>query len=498
MAQPSRAVVCAAGIAAVLCVGACRQMSPQSLPPAHDTLPKLDVVLTTVTKSDAWWTVVQAVIAGENAPVLRLDPRNPAVILADLRALRPKYAVLVVPPRDLDVNFAWRWLSAASRLDDDPFVDLCYGVVTGSTPQDAIAFWQRSVDVEKDPTILAPRLLDCLGPNQLDNDRAIVHPQLFWGAWLRGSLDARGMNNGLRGFSDRDLGKLAGYGIIHFGGHGYPDRIDQGLTARQLGRARLSPSIVFSGACSTGVTSRAFEMGGGGWAERTYAPEESFCLTMLKQPVVAYFAATHPDHGVPVYQEIERWLTTGCTLGEVMKGTYDAVVVANGGRALALVALKDGQPVPNWTPKEIMLYGTAARLLFGDPRLRPCGPVHEPPLEVSPLDGAGRTVVTVEHPDIGWSLMDTFDCDMAAQPNGFNDRIHVHMPLDGPAGVRTVSAAAAVDGKGVPSKVVGFAVEDWEGERYLHVQVDLPSTGYQQGPMRTKGATVELAVTGGG
>jgi hypothetical protein len=435
------------------------------------------------------------VTAADGAPVLRLDPLDPAAVLPDLRTLRPQYAILVLAPQSLDVNLAWRWLSAASQLDDDPFVDVCYGVITGATPDDAIAFWQRIVDVEKDPSTLAPRLLDCLGPNQLDNDRVIVHPQLFWGSWLRGSLDARGMNNGLQGFADADLGKLSGYGILHFGGHGFPDRIDQGLTAQQLAGAQLSPAVVFSGACSTGVTSSAFEMTGGRWAERTYAADQSFCLTMLRQPVVAYLAATHPDHGVPVYQEMERWLTTGCTLGEVIKGTYDAVVVANGGHALDLPVLKDGQPLPAWSPKQIMLYGTAARLLFGDPRLRPCGPVYGAPLGVSGLDDGGHVKVTVEHPEVPWSLMDTFECDMAAQPNSFNDRLCVRIPLGGPADVRSVSASAAADGKSVPSKVVGFAVEDWGGQRYLHVQVDLPSTGYQQGPMRTKSATVELTLT---
>jgi hypothetical protein len=46
----------------------------------------------------------------------------------------------------------------------------------------------------------------------------------------------------------------------------------------------------------------------------------------------------------------------------------------------------------------------------------------------------------------------------------------------------------------VESRVVGFAVEEWGGSRLLHVQVDLPSTGYLQGPIRRKGATVALTL----
>ncbi|MBM3500235.1 MAG: hypothetical protein FJX74_16380, partial [Armatimonadetes bacterium] len=295
--------------------------------------------MTTAAPDGPWWPVVEALQQSEKASVLRIGPDAPETALPVLRKLQPRYAVLVLPPHDLDVNLAWRWLATASQVDEDPFVDLWYGVITGATPEDALAFWQRTQAAARDPSVIAPRLLDSLGPNQLDNDRVLVHPQLFWAGWLRGKIEARGMNNGLRGFDDGALDRLSGYGILHFGGHGYPDRIDQGLTAGQLARARLSPSIVFSGACSTGVTHRAFEMVGGQWTQRVYPPDESFCLTMLRQPVVAYLAATHPDHGVPVYQEMEYWLTTGCPLGEAMKHTYDGVVLANGGRALDFPAL---------------------------------------------------------------------------------------------------------------------------------------------------------------
>jgi hypothetical protein len=481
-------------------LGSCLRVSPQpkQLPPVSGPPPPPAVLLTTAAEDDPWWRVVEAIReSGSIRQVLRFDADSPETILPEVRALDPTFAVLVMPPEEIDVNFAWRWLATASRLDDDPFVDLCYGVITGATPEDAVAFWRRIRDAERDPSTIAPRLLDCLGPNQLDNDRAIVHRQLFWAGWLRGKIDARGMNNGLRGFADGDLDKLTGYGILHFGGHGYPDRIDQGLTAAQLARAQLSPGVVFNGACSTGVTSRAFERGNGVWTERRYAPEETFCLTMLKQPVVAYLAATHPDHGVPVYQEMEHWLTTGCTLGETIKRTYDQVVVANGGRALEFPVLADGQPLPNWGPKEIMLYGTASRLLFGDPRLRPGGPVHSPPVAVSPpqsVGGALRATLTVASPDVPFSLMDTFHPDMGAQPNGFNDRVYAQIPLDGPVRIEQVSARATAGGTEVQSRVVGYAVEEWGGGRRLHVQVDLPSTGYQQGRIRREGATVEVSL----
>ncbi|HJN15816.1 MAG TPA: hypothetical protein QGH10_10010, partial [Armatimonadota bacterium] len=345
---------------------------------------------------------------------------------------------------------------------------------------------------------IAPKLLDCLGPNMRDNLSVTVHRRLFWAGWLSGKLECRGMNNGRQGFPDEKLDKLSGYGIYHFGGHGYPDRIDQGLTADQLSRTELGPSIAFNGACSTGVTERYFEMTGGGWAEKTYEPDSSFCLQMLRQPVLAYFAATHPDHGVPVYQEMERLFTTGCSMGEVIKHTYDAVVVGNGGEPLELVDLSDGAPIAAWGPTEIMLYGTASRVLYGDPTLRVMDALAEPGLAVESTEGEGGAItatVTVTNPDIAFSLQDTFHSDMSAQQNGFNDRIYVQIPLTTTETIGSASAVASANGKPIRSRVVGFAIEEWAGKRTLHVQVDLESSGYQQGPIRRECATVELTLT---
>jgi hypothetical protein len=40
--------------------------------------------------------------------------------------------------------------------------------------------------------------------------------------------------------------------------------------------------------------------------------------------------------------------------------------------------------------------------------------------------------------------------------------------------------------------VVGFAVEQDGGERFLHVQVDFSSTGYRESPFMREGSFLEL------
>ena len=47
----------------------------------------------------------------------------------------------------------------------------------------------------------------------------------------------------------------------------------------------------------------------------------------------------------------------------------------------------------------------------------------------------------------------------------------------------------------VKSRLVGFGVEKGPGTRWLHAQVDVPTTGTMQSEFRTLGAKVELKIT---
>ena len=165
------------------------------------------------------------------------------------------------------------------------------------------------------------------------------------------------------------------------------------------------------------------------------------------------------------------------------------------GRRLKVIRVVNGRPLPFSEPSEVMLYGTAARLLFGDPTLRVTPKLHEPPLaaEVADIpDGTVRVTLRVEDPEIPFSLMDTFHCDLAAQTMGFNDRLYATVPWGVRAGPTAASVEAVVGAETARTRLVGQAVEEIGGQRLLHVQVDVESTGYQQGPIRTAGASVTV------
>jgi hypothetical protein len=66
--------------------------------------------------------------------VIRFDPSDLERVKPSLQRIQPRYALVFVEPAQLDVNFAWKLLKVLSEIDDDPFVDVRYGFVTGDTP----------------------------------------------------------------------------------------------------------------------------------------------------------------------------------------------------------------------------------------------------------------------------------------------------------------------------------------------------------------------------
>jgi hypothetical protein len=424
------------------------------------------------------------------------DPDHLDELRATLREKQPRYALVFLMPDELDVNFAWRWLTMTSQLDDDPFVDVRTGFITGDSPEAADAFVGRIVSAAAGGLQLPGSFVDNLGPNEQAAAQQFVKRP---GSWMIPVLGARcrmhSLSHGKQGFTEDRLESMSGAGLLHFGGHGHPERVDDGATGAQAGRLKLDPCVVFNGACYTGVTHRWFDQMGPTVTEQTVKPEDCFCLQLLRNQVVGYLAAIHPDHGMPVYQEMEYLAHSGAPLGAVIKYTYDGIVVGGGGRLPEFEQLKGGMKPQAWTPKDVMLKGTAARILFGDPALVVSDSFTPPPFSITVAeDAAGlRITAVLQNPKLTSTFTDTYQNDLNLQAP-FNDR--ALLVADLPQGWETVKDVEVIrvvaGGKALSSKLIGFAVERDQGVMRLHVQVDVPATGFQQSPLRTAGATVEL------
>jgi len=429
-----------------------------------------------------------------------VDPADPAWTAAILQEHRPRYALVFILPDELDVNFAWRWLTISSEVDEDPFVDVRTGFITGETPEAAAAFMKRIAEAASGGLSLPGLLVDNLGPNAMAQKDAFDEtPKSFFLPAYEGRMGLKTISHGTQGFTRERMDSMAGAGLVHLGGHGYPDRIVDGLNGPWVRKLSLSPCVVFNGACYTGVTGRWFETMGT-VREQNVPPQESFCLGILGNQAVGYLAALHPDHGIPVYQEMEFLAFEGASLGDVMKHTHDGVILAGGGQPPEFEVLADGLGALSWTPAEYMLKGTAARVLFGDPALVPMkafsGAPFETALARSP-DGAWTLTATLRNDALKATFTDTYYSDMSAVPNQFNDRarLAVELPenLSSVASVEVLRAEAS--GKSLKHRLVGWAVEEDAGKRILHVQVDVPTTAYMESEFRHEGAQLELKLT---
>ena len=417
-----------------------------------------------------------------------------------LSAYAPRYTLVFLLPDELDVRFAWNWLTAASRIDDDPFVDTSTGFMTGESPAAVLAFMQRTQEAVAGRIILPGKLIDNLGPNSM---AAASDWQQMPGSYMvpvfTSRLGSETISHGTRAFTAERLQAMNGAGLLHYGGHGYPDRVVDSLNGPFVRKLGLAPNVFFNGACYTGVTGRWFENVNGWIRERQVKPELSFALGVLANNSVGYLAALHPDHGIPVYQEMEYLAWQGGSLGDVMRYTHNGVVMGNGGRFPQFDSFQDSMRAPDDTSESIMLKGTAARVLFGDPALKIMSSFSPPPFTIrQEMTGEGRmtVVASTAAPALKASYADTFHADLS-RTKQFNDRawIVVDLPDDWPGPGRLEIQSVSAGGQEIEHRLIGQALEQEGGKQRLHVQIDTVSTGYLEGPLRQAGASVTLQVS---
>jgi hypothetical protein len=432
------------------------------------------------------------------AEITNFDPSRPESARGALERHHPRYVMVVLKPEELDALFAWAWIRLAASLDNDPFLDTRTGFITGESPAAATAFIKRILDAAEGRLRLPGMLIDNLGPNSMAEKTAWYKtPGAFMVPCYEGRFGAATISHGAQGFARERLGEMDGAGFIHYGGHGYPDRVVDSLNGVYVRKLKLAPCVFFNGACYTGVTDRWYEFGAR-VKERRVDPKVCFCLGVLANNAIAYLAALHPDHGIPVYQEMERLAYTGASLGEIMRGTHDTVILASGASPFEPPAIKDGMISPAWGPAEVMLFGTASRVLFGDPAMIPVKAFSEPPFTVTTheSDGSLEVRASVQNTRLKSTFADTFASDMS-ETGQFNARacLVIDLPPAWGDGARLANLAVQADGKVIPHRLVALAVEREGNARRLHVHVDARSTGYLESPLQRAGATISCRVT---
>tara|TARA_Y100001934_G_scaffold283281_1_gene401799 strand:- start:1005 stop:2429 length:1425 start_codon:yes stop_codon:yes gene_type:complete len=107
------------------------------------------VVVSKATEADNNWSkVVSAIQKKHSAEVIRYQ-KSVEEALPALRASFPKYACFVARPQETSKDFVKVIHRMTRRLDDDPYTDLFWGILTGRNADNALAIAQTS-----DPLII--------------------------------------------------------------------------------------------------------------------------------------------------------------------------------------------------------------------------------------------------------------------------------------------------------------------------------------------------------
>lgn len=414
---------------------------------------------------------------------------------------RPRYILLFIEPSELDVNFAWQWMTMTTKIDDDPFVDIRTGFITGENPGHVKDFILRIKKAIKGEAILQGALIDNLGPDMTIGKKDFLKNRgTFFLPVFEERLSVSTISHGTEGFGKERLKSMDDAGLVHFGGHGYPDRIVDCLNGPYVRKIKLSPCVVFNGACYTGVTGKWYEMfTQSGMVKENYVQKDkSFCLGILSNNTIGYLAALNPDHGIPVYQEMEYLAITGAPLGDIIRYTHNGVIVASGGKIPEFETLSNNMPSPAWTEKDVMIKGTASRILFGDPSLIVMNAFTKPPFNITVEQLDEKTIkitAILENDKLKSTFTDTYYSDLSGEHKMFNERAFIVCELpenwDKVSKVEVIKVQSRNEELRYSLKGFGFEQE----EHKIYIQIDVPSTGYMQSDFRHVGSVAEVKVT---
>ena len=95
------------------------------------------------TGGDEWRKVASALSRKHDAKIVEFEGRSGLVgVLAELRKIKPKYVCFVVPPESAERNFMGAAFQLVRLIDDDPYGDAIWGVITGYNAADGMRIVQ--------------------------------------------------------------------------------------------------------------------------------------------------------------------------------------------------------------------------------------------------------------------------------------------------------------------------------------------------------------------
>lgn len=406
-----------------------------------------------------------------------------AFLLGEFRRLRPEFVTIFVPAAQLDANTAFAMQDLAAAVDEDLFTDFAYGFVPVVDARMLGRWWQavKIAEYRDDKRLFKSVWIDMATVSDENLER------LEWASGLPRKTvrvtpgDLKWLRDHQKDIEEADLLLLTGQGN-NSGVYG-------GLSVSDVDRLKLDSQVAFLGVPGSGVVGPYFAEAAGTARRGVAQPEQCLALAFFRQGAVAVLAPLDEDDPSTAKAELDLATLSNAPLGHVIKRQYDAARCVRTLKAEPLPVREDGRETPGEFKRQSRVLQVLARVLLGDPSMQPFHRPAQDPVRAEPAferrgpDGRPEIVAryVVEHPEARHAFLD---------PITGKDRLHIRHDL--PAGTREAFAdldSVELDGKKVPAKILGQAVEEWEGRARLHIVV-----GGEAGTLARRGLAVTLAV----
>ena len=447
--------------------------------------------------------------AARATAVESFDPGDMGALAARLRRDPPKRMILVVRPQTIDVEWAHRLLEVATGVDEDPFLDVPYGLVTGRDPAAAVRFAERVVASSRGSAARTAGLFGSWeGPVAPTGQPLPALASLGFDATHAYVLTSAAKES--RDTQAREaLERMAGRGLCLFFSHGYPDRMEACFTAEELRRSgvRLDGTVLVNCACFNGCPGRWWAPGPQGMqAMPPPAPEASVALELLDRGVAAYVAGVDAWHGPLAMQMAMHLADDGATLGDAQACMVNRLAMEMAPQRVSFAPVEQRKFAGEGP--ENRRFNAAAMVVYGDPGWAPFAEGAPRNARAALVDPAtGRMELTLAPPVRGMpgadamltqsQLLDYFSIRSPDVMREAAFELHRAVPWPEPLppapALRVVKAECG--DQPLPTGPVQAMVESRPDGRWLQVRVPLAVRAYGSTwllGLGAKGATIVL------
>jgi uncharacterized membrane protein len=497
----------------------------RDMPPA----PPKNIILCSMGPADPYYAVVtdyKDLRGVPDAYVVKFDPTNVYAILPTLKSLQPRYVTIIMKPLELQINFTREFLMMSTQLDDDPFSDFSYGIITGATVSDAQNFIDNIEKAETQGIQTLP--LNWSGFSASSINFVSTYPmgyvsELNTSSYSMIYMAENDTGSGLNYFlSNAQVMKNAK--VLDIGNNGDPHMVwlfeggntdpnppvwdynaswvedpahaRVGLTSNNISQYDLFPAVAFNGACHSGETKSVMveddifaTFGDTGGVRRFYTMSDnfSFALSILKTNITGYFAPVGANNANEKDETLYDAFLYNEPLGDIAKRSTDGVIMGFLGNRPNLTIFKEGGSSygpdigpsgnfdPNdWSGAKYMLGGKANRVYFGDPLYNPYAQDH-----TDTIDYTTHKLTPINSTHLRIDLTTN-------KPSGFQasfwDKFHysktrVYEAIELPAAYTNVAGFTVIN-TSRPLEQAIHAIEEFGGRTYLHLELDTADDPY--------------------